>query len=170
MRFLKDSDSKDKVIHSLTLLEVHARMCSKSGRTDFNKDCEDLVCELLNLIFDLGLVNKNRISTNYPSIDLGDDHRRICYQISSTNDRKKIQSTIQKFCNHRLHTQYDTLRFLLLVRKKKYRTTFNIPCAVQFNMVSDILDLEDLVQQILRLDSCRIDEISSFLNSRIVFF
>ncbi|WP_028487596.1 SMEK domain-containing protein [Thiothrix lacustris] len=48
-------------------------------QTDINKNSEDFLCQLLNKIYNLKLIYANRLVSNYPVIDLGDEDSRICF-------------------------------------------------------------------------------------------
>jgi len=51
------------------------------------------------------LVNLNRKKKNFPGIDLGDDHDRVAFQVTSSTTLDKVKSTVQQFM-HRAY--YNT--------------------------------------------------------------
>ncbi|WP_153063498.1 SMEK domain-containing protein [Lysinibacillus mangiferihumi] len=64
---------------------------NKIGYTDINKSTEDFYAGLLSLIYEINLLNMNETKVNHPAINLGDIESQICYQVTSTSERAKIQ-------------------------------------------------------------------------------
>src|ERR1700693_1352845 len=62
---------------------------------DANKVSESLALKLLNLIYDLQLVDLNEVNANFPGLDLGDFNKKIAFQISSRTDTDKVISTLR---------------------------------------------------------------------------
>lgn len=59
-------------------------MQNRNGLFDINKYCEDMFCGLLNIVYELDLINLNKIDYNFPAVDLGDYNKRTCFQVTST--------------------------------------------------------------------------------------
>ena len=59
------------------------------GMLDLTRQGEDIVCRLLNLTFGWELVNLNRLRPNCPAVDLADDTRRICVQVTGAGAWEK---------------------------------------------------------------------------------
>jgi len=55
----------------------------------------------------------DKVRANYPAIDLGDAKRKVAYQITTEKRANKIQSTLDKFIQHKLNETYDTLKILI---------------------------------------------------------
>lgn len=70
----------------------------------------------MNLIYDINLKNLNSVKSNFPAIDLVD--KKSSYQITSSNDRKKMQNTLNGFEKHNLYKYYNKLYILVLGDKK----------------------------------------------------
>ena len=92
-------------------VEIH----NNSSEYDINIISEDLLVPLLNLIFDFNLINANRISKNFPAIDLIDTENRVAFQITSTDSTTKLNSTLEKFKKHELEKNIDLLYILSLI-------------------------------------------------------
>jgi hypothetical protein len=99
----------DAIKGKLTWLETTVRIRAAEGRTDFNKEMEDVVCKVLNLVCGYKLVNMNRLKKNHPAIDLRDETNGIAVQVTSTGTGEKVDHTLQMFEKHRLSEQYQQL-------------------------------------------------------------
>lgn len=110
---------------------------------DINKYCEDFFCDFLNALFDINLKNLNELKMNFPSVDLGDDEAGICYQVTSTNDIKKIKDTLEKFKAKKLYTKYDEINILILGKKKEYTSKIAYD-QFDFDIKENVIDLKDL--------------------------
>src|SRR4030042_4118920 len=63
-----------------------------------NIHAENFLIPVLNEVFDLDLENLNiSQKKNFPSIDLADFKNRVAFQITATNDQKKIKDSLEKF-------------------------------------------------------------------------
>jgi hypothetical protein len=58
---------------------------------------ENLALRLLNTAYDYNLENLNREQNNYPAIDLGDHERGIAFQVTASDELRKIKETVTKF-------------------------------------------------------------------------
>ena len=65
--------------------------------TDINRTAENLALRLLNTAYDYNLKNLNWDQYNYPAVDLGDQKRGIAFQVTASDDLKKIRDTVEKF-------------------------------------------------------------------------
>lgn len=161
------AENYQKIIMCLSVLRFALISNSKQGYFDDNKHAEDFFCQLLNIAYDWSLINVNKINLNYPAIDLGDQVNRVCVQVTVENDSPKIKKTISLFGEKGLSANYDRLIFLLINKKREYRTDFNRGSSVAFDNSLDIVDIDDLLQHIEQLDSARIELIASYVTKEL---
>lgn len=141
----------DSIRYQLSICQTYVKTNTKNNLTDFPLYCEDLFCDILNLIFSLKLENLNKKAKNTPVIDLADPISKVCYQITAENNSSKISETIRKFsANTTLYKEYSQLNILILGEKKKYKTVF--PEYVT------IIDLNDLFNFISLIPNVKIIE------------
>lgn len=127
---------------------------------DINNLSEYWMEKLLNLIYGINLKNLNSVNPNFPAIDLGDEESGVCYQITSSNDREKMQSTLNGFEKHRLYKDYNKLYVLVLGDKKNYKKPFEYNFDVDFK----IKDIDSLIKDIEYLDTSKLEEVLKLLN------
>ena len=154
--------SKDRIMDSISEqlinLSKYTLIKNQMGFTDINTGAEDFYCQLINMIHGFQLQNMNELKCNYPAIDLGDKKARVCFQITSENTKRKIESTIGKFKEHKLERNYDWLIFLIISDKNKPK----IEKSEIFGV--DILDVKDLILQIGNIqDVNSTDRINKYL-------
>lgn len=82
---------------------------NSNGEFGINKTAENIIAGLLNIVFECRLKNMNEKCSNYPAIDLADLDRKIVFQVTSENARKKILKTLDTFKSRELYLQYDKL-------------------------------------------------------------
>jgi hypothetical protein len=89
---------------------------SSSNLLDENTTSETFIQELLNTLEDASFVNLNAEKMNYPGIDLADEKRKECVQLTSKTTPDKIRDTLDSFFDPKkgLAKKYDTIRFLYL--------------------------------------------------------
>lgn len=85
---------------------------------DINRISEDLILKIINLAYNLELVDLNDEKTNFPGIDLGDITKsKIAYQVTSRLDSRKILDSLKTFVKieYKLNQKYTSgIRFFIL--------------------------------------------------------
>lgn len=137
------------------------------GLTDINHAAENLLCELLNIVLGLELKNLNLLQMNFPAIDLADEEKGICVQVTSTEGREKIEHTLEKFYEHRLQEKYTRLIVMILGEKKRYRGTFDQRNGFRFDKTRDIWDMTVLLQHIDGLPLERMQAVDDYLRRQL---
>ena len=125
---------------------------------DINKLSEDVLIPLFTEIYDHEELKNLNLSEgkNQPAIDLGDKVTKTAYQITSTKTGTKIKDTLEKFIENELYKEYDRLIIYILTEKQQsYSSDFNsiINGKFKFNKKTDILDSNDLLECISRIEA-----------------
>ena len=165
---IQREDMLDQIQDSLAILKNRIKISTALGRTDMNKAAEDFYCGLLNIILGgFHLKNLNLLQMDFPAIDLADEEHRLCVQVTSTNDRKKIESTLQKFFENGLQHRFDRLIVLIIGEKKDYRKAFAVESGFDFDRGRDIWGTARLVQEINKLDDTAFGEVHAYLHTAL---
>ncbi|WP_343101133.1 SMEK domain-containing protein [Romboutsia sp. MSSM.1001216sp_RTP31141st1_G3_RTP31141_220114] len=159
---IKKSNLTEEIDKYLSVLEHYIEKRNVKGLYDINSDCEDLFCGLLNILYNLELINLNELKMNFPAIDLGDEYEGVCFQITTTNTSSKIKSTLEKFKDKKLYEKYNLVYILILGKKLNYRNDFQYD---EFEF--DIIDLTDLSKLINTKSIKKIEKIKNYLKDNI---
>lgn len=129
---------------------VQVELATSQGRTDINLAVEDAFIPILKSVYNLPqLVNLNRKQKNFPGIDLGDDHDRVAFQVTSTTTLDKVKSTVRQFMDRAYYNTFDELFILMLVRKQSSYSQASVNELLTdqfaFNCKKHIIDLGDLL-------------------------
>lgn len=132
---------------------LQVELATSQGRTDINLALEDAFIPILKSVYNLpNLVNLNRKKKNYPGIDLGDDHDRVAFQITSTTTLDKIKSTVKQFMDRAYYNTFDELYVLTLTPKQSSYSQAAIDMLLTdqfaFNCKKHVIDLGDLLSQV----------------------
>ena len=168
-RFLKN------IIGKLAEVERYVNICVGGGMTDANKAAEDFYCGFLNILFSgnagfgwadesVQLVNANYTTQNHPAIDLGDRTHRLAVQVTSTNKREKIVSTLEKFYEHRQNQYFDRLIVLIIGEKLVYKKKFNI----RHGLTLDIWGGKELGAELQKLCREKLEELDIYMDEALV--
>lgn len=158
-------DINENVNKYFTMIETYIKYENSDGNFDINKYCEEFFCGLMNIAFKSNLVNLNTLKMNFPAVDLGDAEEGICYQVTTTNSKKKIVKTIEKFIKHGLNNEYSELYILILGTKVKNQT-FDDYKNFSFSNVN-VIDLTDLSKAIKKLPIKRREKVVNYMSKRI---
>lgn len=165
---MNNRELKIKLISDeLIKFELQIRNLNSQNLYDINIVGENIICNLLNLAFDLKLININKTTTNYPSVDLVDDFNRIAVQVSSDKSKNKIQATLDSFQENNLSEKYDKLIFFILGEKQKRYSPFDVPDNVSFNIENNIFDFKSIIKHIGNLSIEKIEQIYNYLISEL---
>lgn len=132
---------------------------NKSGYTDVNTFLENTYCGLLNLVYDYDLKNANEENLNQQAYDLIDRKNKMCFQVTSTKTRNKIQKTLDKFEETKESATYH-IKIMIMGKKMKYRKDFDYHGPISFDKSEDIIDNNDLFKKI---NYCDIEKINKIL-------
>ncbi len=155
------------VVMKLSVLRYMLKSQSKAGKTDLNRDCESFFRDVLNLVHGYSLVNLNNDELNHAAIDLADDGRRLCIQVTATSAVGKLQETMQKFVKHGHDKKYDRLVFLMLVDKKNYqaRSFDEFKDKSFFDSKKDVWDMDDVLSQAEKGTVDELRQLSNYLDA-----
>ena len=157
----------EKIIMSLSVLRYMFKARTKKGLYDLNKKAEPFFGRLLNIVYGWKLINLNEIQSNYPAIDLGDSHSKVCIQVTAENNSSKIVTTIDKFIGKELYRTYSRLIILIITDKKSYTTTFDTRGKFVFSISEDIRDVDDLFSDVEKLDIDKLGELDNYVKSEL---
>lgn len=157
----------EEVNKYLSIIQAYVHMQNCNGLFDINKYCEDVFCGLLNIVYDLNLINLNKVNYNFPVVDLGDYSKRICFQVTSTNDISKIRYTINKFIEKGLNKDFDNVIIFILANKKNYTADINTVGNLVFDISKNVMDISDLSIIINNFDDNKINVVLDYLKSTV---
>ncbi len=121
-----DEVSLDAKISSLlAILFKTVENDNSMGYTTLNKKIQLLYAFLLNIIYDYQLIDLDREKRGilFTGIDLGDNVKGVCYQVTSDNSLEKIKETINKYNNKKYYNDYPVLNHIIIGTKKNYTGT-----------------------------------------------
>ncbi|OWK24663.1 hypothetical protein AJ87_20075 [Rhizobium yanglingense] len=132
---------------------VQVELATSQGRTDINLALEDAFIPILRSVYNLPrLINLNRKQKNYPGIDLGDDHDRVAFQITTTTSLDKVKFTIKQFVDRSYFNSFDELYILMLSPKQASYSQASVNSLLTdefpFDCKRHIIDLRDLLGQV----------------------
>ena len=166
---LKKVEKKREIIKYLSILQYYIENSNAMGEYDINTHCEEFFREFLNILFDLELVNLNKIKVNFPAVDLGDIDAGVCYQVTTTSESDKIKTTLEKFNDHKLYNDYEEINVLILGNKKDYSFTVKEYENFSFDINNNILDFKDLIKSVdLIKKNSTLDEIIRMLKENLM--
>jgi hypothetical protein len=144
----------DYIEEKLNLLALRIQSKGKLNILDFHTHSENFYPYFLNELYGWNVSNMNFFKQNVAGIDLIDESRKIVLQVSSTNTKEKIESSLskkevgEKYCND------YTFKFVFIASDadKLRKETFKNPYNIAFNPKEDIIDKKSILNFILALD------------------
>lgn len=156
---MNEKSQLDRVSHLLSVWGSKIALQNAIDFNDINKISEGLAANLLNAIYGYSLKNLNEETRNFPAVDLGDDVAKIAFQVTSTTNSQKIQSTLEGFVHNQLAERFTNgVRFFFLTTNKKIKANKNSREKYQsiyngFDSEKHLLTLHDLIQEIQNLQT-----------------
>jgi hypothetical protein len=158
-----------RISELLSRFKVQTGILNASCLLDINVIAEDFLIPILNTLFECNLINANRISKNFPAIDLIDKKCRISFQITSTSKPQKIRETLEGIVKNGFYNDYNKFYILIISEKiKKYDTNMiNTAINKKFNFTNEnILDIETLFIKIRSLSFANIQKLENYLETQ----
>lgn len=147
-------------------IEHHINFFNRIGYTDINTSLENTYCGLLNLVYDYDLKNANEENINQQAYDLIDKKNKMCFQVTSTKTRNKIQKTLDKFEKINESKTYH-IKIVIMGKKANYRKDFDYHGSISFYKNEDVIDNYDLLKKINYCDIEKINKILLYLKREI---
>lgn len=135
---------------------------------DQNIHCEYFYMHLLNMLYNWNLVNANTTDRNQPAFDLIFESQHIIVQVSSTNKKSKVQSSLDK-----LDTKYKgyNFKFVSISKSSSHlrKYTYNTPVEVSFDPKKDIYDIEKILSTISALTTEACKKVYDFITTELAY-
>jgi hypothetical protein len=153
---MKQLDVENQLRDVVSRIVIQVELATAQGRTDINLALEDAFIPILKSVFNLPhLINLNRKQKNFPGIDLGDDHDRVAFQITSTTGIEKVKFTVGQFMSRSYYNTFDELYVLMLGRKQASYSQNAVNTLLSedfsFNCAKHIIDLGDILRMVTGL-------------------
>lgn len=151
----------------INLLATRINTRAKLNILDLNIYSEGFYISFLNELFGWKLGNANIEQQNIAAIDLIDHTNKLVIQVSSTNTKNKINSSLKK----NIIEQYSsyTFKFISIANDADdLRTkTYSNPHKIAFNPKNDIIDKKSILNLILGFDIDKQRVIFEFIKNEL---
>lgn len=110
-----------RISQLLSRFREQVKILNSNGEFSINIHAENILINILNLIYDCDLENVNySVNKTYPSIDLRDKNGNVAFQITSTANFVKIRNTLNKFIKNGTYKKFKKL-FIFIITEKQSR-------------------------------------------------
>ena len=139
------------VIDKIALLRAEISSLNKQGYNDANLYCENIVKNIMNIVYDYDLINLNSIKNNYPGVDLGDYQKKIAVQVTSTKTSQKVNKSLEKIEDNNIRDDFDIIYIFILTKKQ---STYKINEEYRsFDYKKYIIDFDDIIDEFINLNT-----------------
>ena len=137
-----------RISQLLSRFSEQVRILNSNAEFSINIHAENILIDVLNVIFDCELENVNyEENKTYPSIDLRDKNKRIAIQVTSSSNLNKIKHTLSEFIANELYKDFDTLYIYIITEKQTSYKQESIEDIIKNKFVfpiEHIIDKKDL--------------------------
>jgi len=132
---------------------------NKLNLFDLTKTSEDFFKDLLNIIYDLNLINLNAARPNTPGLDLGDEGEGIAFQITSTRTSQKLRNTLEAITDDQIQKFTEIKIFIIGDKQKDYTIPDALTQKCHFDKEKNIVDINDILRDLIVLEIDKLEEI-----------
>ncbi len=152
----------------LTNFVQNVKVLNAMERYDINRISQTVLVPLFREVYDLPrLRNLDDELANYPSVDLGDDEKRVAFQVTSNANSNKIKVCLRTFMDRKLFKDYDQVYVYCLTEKLDRYTSSGfdkiIDGKVLFDKSKDILDYTDIAKVVKRFQIDKAERVLDIL-------
>lgn len=105
---------------------------------------EDIMANILNILYSLSLCNTNLSISNYAAIDLHDIDNRVAIQVTTNIKKNKVQDTLDTFLKKNYNLEYDSL-YIVVFDNTSYREEFILKKQYDFTISKNIITYKKLL-------------------------
>ncbi len=139
-----------EIVDALSDVAGQVSTRGRLGLTDLNKYAEDFFKTILNHLFSYSLVNLNAERSNEPGLDLGDENKKVAFQITASRSSAKVNDMLAKLSDEHIRT-YENIRVLMIAGKQSSYTLDPVQSARAHFSVNDIWDTDNLCKRCMDL-------------------
>lgn len=151
MKIMNRSQYFNYIEEKINYLSYRISKRGKINLLDLNIYSETFFAEMINILLKFNLKNMNAIQQNIEGIDLIDHKNKVVAQVSSTNTKQKIESSLKK----KIMENYKDYRFVFIpivgeadgLKTKKFAN----PYGIKFNPEEDIYDIKAILNLVLNM-------------------
>ena len=160
-------DLYDYIEENLNVLAYRVETRGKLNILDLHLHSENFYRDFLNLLYGWNLENLNQVCQNIEAIDLIDNQNKIVVQISSTNTKQKIESSLSK--GSMINYIGWTFKFVSITHSSTDLRTkiFKNPYGLIFSPQNDIFDISLILRKINDLTIDKLQEIETFIRKEL---
>jgi hypothetical protein len=138
----------------LNILATRIISRGKLNILDFHIHSENFYRDLLNKLYGWSLVNENTNIQNIESVDLIDQTNALVIQVSATNTKQKIESSLSKDSIKQLKDKNYTFKFIFIANNADNLrvNTFKNPHKIKFTPKEDVIDISSILTTIKDLE------------------
>jgi len=155
------------ILDKLGILSYKINVKGKLNILDLHNHSENFYAHFLSKVFGWNLENLNPLKQNIEAIDLVDHTNKIVLQVSATNTKQKLESSLSKS----IIAKYPayTFKFILISREaaELAKGTFANPHGISFNPASDIIDNKAILDFILSMDIDKQKEVYQLIQKEL---
>lgn len=151
----------------LHFLAYRIKSKGKINLLDLNIYSETFFADMVNILLEYQFQNLNFVKQNSESIDLVDSKNKIIAQVTSTCNKRKIESSLEK----EILTKYPNYRFKFIFisdnADKLRKGTFANPHNILFDSSFDIIDIGSILKIILYMNIDKQKEMYEFIKKEL---
>lgn len=151
----------------LSTLAYRIMLSGKLNVLDLHIHAENFYRDLFNLVYGWNLVNLNEVSQNEAAIDLADTTNKILVQVSATNTKKKIDTSLANIDVAQFRDY--TFKFISIAKPADNlrKHIYQIPEGILFDPKNDIYDMESLLVKIHSLEIDQYERVYEFIGKEL---
>lgn len=151
---LRTQEFYNNISSKLELLAMQIKTNGKLNILDLHVHAEVFYRDLINTVYGWNLKVANSTTANMEAIDLIDEDRKICIQVTATNTKQKIEKTLEKDFTKSLSSNDFTMYFLFIaeIADNLRKNSFKNPHEIAFDATSNILDKVSILRSISQLE------------------
>lgn len=154
-----------QIVDDLETIAAQAKQRARLNLNDLTIYIEDFMKVILNMVYGYNLINLNAEKSNYPGLDLIDNHGGWGFQITIDKSGTKVKDTLVSIREHiDLQNRPEKIRVFIIGQKQ---TTYTLGDEV-FNELgfkeSMILDINDLCKSIVSLEFEKLKSLYDYIS------
>lgn len=147
---------RKSIAESFSRIGSYLTLTNGLGYTDFNSDAERFFIDILNVTYGYALRDVNAEKPNFPAIDLADDRKKVCFQVTTSGTNKKFIETIRVFKKNKLDEKYDKLIFLIISASDEITSKST-------GVYTQVINLTELLRDISNLSDNDIEYLDGYV-------
>lgn len=155
-----------EIVDEFAAIGAQVKMRNRVGLTDLSVFCENFFKDVLNCLLEANLRNLNEERSNEPGLDLGDDKKKLAFQVTSAANTQKVNATLANITELQKKQYRKIIVLAICGKQQKYNLDANLANELSFSG-KHVWDMNMLARKAIALEIDKLESLHRLVRANV---